>query len=78
MQFCMRCHKRGELVEVVNQVRVCKGCMFRITEIANFFEHFGWGFNKRLEEIVEVQVPANDSQTDENGRTAIKKAPAKV
>jgi len=77
MEFCMRCHKRSELVEVVNAVRVCRGCMFRITEIANFFEHFGWGFNKRLDEIIDQVEQVNTPQTNENGSTATKKAPAK-
>ncbi len=75
--FCLRCHKRAELIEVVNKVRVCKACMFRITEIANFFEHFGWGFNKKLVEIEEEVVVANGPGRHQNGHTATEKAPAK-
>ena len=73
--FCMRCHKRGETQAIVEGVDVCKACQYKITEIANFFEHFGWGFNHKL---VPVEDLGNTTLAPLNGTESAAKEPAKA
>jgi len=60
MQFCCRCHKKGELVMWMPSVGLCKACSYRLTEMLNFLEHYGFVLQKQAEEIKAFGPITND------------------
>jgi len=58
--FCIRCHKKGELVQWMEGIGLCKACSYRLTEMLNFLEHFGYGIQKGADELATFAPITND------------------
>lgn len=76
--FCLRCHRKTELQQWMPQIKLCKGCNFRLSEMLNFLEHFGYGVQLLLPENDGGPMPITEAEGLQNGRTATARAPTKA
>lgn len=59
-------------------IGLCKACSYRLTEMLNFLEHFGYGVQKQAAELAEYAPITNDLSVAMKDSENNAKEPAKV